>query len=58
MKKIVAAYIFSLGGNPAYSGNDKTMYITDPHKYTPVESIESACYRNFGFHLPFKLKTN
>lgn len=69
MKKQISAYILSLGGQPHYSGNSRTMYITDPERVSaeaalsgqtivPKESIESCIYRKYGFDLPFTVKTN
>lgn len=58
MKKQVAAYILSLGGQPGYSGKTRTLYITDPRKGEPVQSIEECVLNKFGFNLPFRLQTN
>ena len=57
MKKQVTDYVKSLGGNTAYSGNTKTMFIkNDPHPFDNY--IESLVIEKFGFGLPFSLKTN
>ena len=58
MKKQVEQFIFSLGGNPSYSGNTKTMYITDHFKNDRTHSIEEGIVNKFGKELPFRLKTN
>lgn len=59
MKNEIKAYIKSLGGSSAYSGNTKTLYINDPLKEDEQkESIESAILRKYGFGIPFTLKTN
>lgn len=59
MKNEIKAYIKSLGGSSAYSGNTKTLYINDPLKEDKwKEPIKSAILRKYGFTLPFTLKTN
>jgi hypothetical protein len=57
MKKTITDYIKSLGGSAHYSGNTKTMWITDPIKDV-AQSIEECILIKFGFDLPFKLATN
>lgn len=58
MKKIITAYVFSLGGEARYSGNTRTMYLNDPFKNQDMQSLEDCIYQKFGFELPFELKTN
>jgi len=58
MKNQVTQYVKSLGGTTAYSGKSKTMFINDPKKDEPIQSIESVLLIKFGFSLPFKLHTN
>ncbi len=63
MKKQVANYISSIRGTSFYSGNSKTMYITDLklplfEKAISIQSIEEAVLNKFGFGLSFKLQTN
>lgn len=40
------------------TNNKATLFINDPRKGEPVESIEAAVLNKFGFGLPFTLKTN
>lgn len=57
MKNKVKQFVKSLGGTTAYSGKTKTMFIlNDPHPFDC--DIEHKCIVEFGFGLPFKLKTN
>lgn len=58
MKKEIQEYISSLGGQSHYSGKDKIMYIDDPKKDQPIQSIEEVILNKFGFSLLFKLQTN
>jgi hypothetical protein len=64
MKREVIAFIVSLGAQAAYSGKQKTLFITDKVKKgrkkasDTVESIELAVLNKFGFGLHFTLKTN
>jgi hypothetical protein len=57
-KAEVTKYVRSLGGNTAYSGKTKTMFIEDPRKDEPVQTIEECVLNKFGFDLHFKLQTN
>lgn len=57
MKKIIEQFIWDLGGQPAYSGNTKTMYITDKHK-DELPSIKEIILNEFKDDIPFKLQTN
>lgn len=55
MKKIVSDFVKSLGGQTAYSGKTKTMFVKAPH---PLDSeIEEKVLDKFGFGLPFRLTT-
>jgi hypothetical protein len=54
MKKQVTDYVKYLGGQTAYSGKTKTMYINDKIG----NSIELKVLEFFGYGLPFGLKTN
>lgn len=57
MKKQVTDYVKSIGGETAYSGKTKTMYIiSDPHPFD--NDIEKKVLLKFGYSLPFKLATN
>lgn len=69
MKKQVQAFIASLGGSSSYAGNTKngnvkTLFINDPKSADRCEDIpgnegiEAAVLNQFGFNLPFTLKTN
>jgi hypothetical protein len=61
MKKQVQDYISSIGGTSCYSGNTKTLYITDlklPMFSNVTQSIEECVFIKFGFWLPFKITTN
>lgn len=56
MKKQVTDYVKSLGGETAYSGKTKTMYIiSNPHPFD--NDIEKKVLLKFGYALPFKLAT-
>lgn len=52
-KKEVSDFVKSLGGNTAYSGREKTMFIKDPHPFD--NDIELKVLDKFGYSLPFKL---
>lgn len=56
MKKTVTDFVKSLGGQTAYSGKTKTMFIKDPHPFD--NDIEGKVLDKFGFGLPFKLATS
>lgn len=61
MKKTISQFILSLGGQPSYSGKDKTMYIEDPAFTSKVmrESISSLIRTKFRKHeIPFQIKTS
>jgi hypothetical protein len=53
MKKKVAKFINSLGGQSSYSGKRRTMFI---HKNT--NDIESKVIQEFGYGILFRLETN
>jgi len=58
MKKLVTDYVKTLGGTTSYSGNKKTMYITQPKSMDVIDEFEMSVLNTIGFSLPFTLKTN
>lgn len=56
MKKIVSDFVKKLGGQTAYSGKTKTMFIKDPHPFD--NDIEKKVLDKLGYGLPFRLATS
>lgn len=56
MKRIVSDFVKSLGGQTAYSGKRKEMFIKDPHPFD--NDIEKKVLEKFGYGLPFKISTS